>query len=38
MTDEQIVNFIEHRAKIAGQQIRLYNPKLILYHNNGSCF
>lgn len=36
MTDEQIVQFIVHRAKISGQPQQLHNPKLILYRLNGS--
>ena len=31
MTDQQIVNFIEYRAKKNGLEHKLYNPKLILY-------
>ena len=36
MTDEQIVQFIVHRAQISGQPLQLHNPKLVLYRNNGS--
>ena len=34
MTDQQIVNFIEYRAKKNGLEHKLYNPKLILYVGN----
>ena len=36
MTDEQIVQFIVHRAQISGQPLQLHNPKLVLYRNNSS--
>lgn len=31
MTDQQIANFILHRAKTIGQQSGLANPKLVIY-------
>ena len=36
MTDEQIVQFIVHRAQASGLPLNLHNPKLVLYRNNGS--
>lgn len=36
MTDEQIVQFITHRAQISGQPLQLRNPRLVIYRNNSS--
>ena len=36
MTDEQIVKFIIYRAQKAGQPLKLTNPKLVIYANEGS--
>lgn len=36
MTDQQIANFILHRAKTNGQQVGLANPKLVIYKRGTS--
>ena len=36
MTDTQIVQFITYRAQKAGQPLKLFNPKLVIYANVGS--
>lgn len=36
MTDEQIVQFIVHRAQISGMPLKLHNPKLVIYCNRTS--
>jgi len=39
MTDEQIVQFIVHRAQISGQPQQLHNPKLVIYcHHTSSLY
>ena len=39
MTDEQIVQFIVHRAQISGQPLQLHNPKLVIYcHHTSSLY
>jgi len=38
MTDEQIAKFILHRAKANAVPLKLYNPKLVIWHDSYSDF